>query len=258
MVHIHPGAGELGKVYTPALGIVARPEPFLRALGDRSLRPRSRNWSDDRRAAFLASLDCPPQPGPLDMGRVMAWLRDHLPDDAVLTNGAGNFTVWPNKFFLYGPDARLLAPQSGSMGYGLPAAVAAKVADADRTVVCFAGDGDVQMNLQELGTGMQEESQPIVLVIDNGMYGTIRMHQERHHPGRVVGTDLVNPDFVALAAAYGLHADRVERTDDFPAAFARAMASPTGALLHLVVDPGQLTPTQSIAQARAGAYASPR
>lgn len=258
IVHIHPGAGELGKVYTPALGIVARPEPFLRALGDRSLRPRSRNWSDDRRAAFLASLDCPPQPGPLDMGRVMAWLRDHLPDDAVLTNGAGNFTVWPNKFFLYGPDARLLAPQSGSMGYGLPAAVAAKVADADRTVVCFAGDGDVQMNLQELGTGMQEGAQPIVLVIDNGMYGTIRMHQERHHPGRVVGTDLVNPDFVALAAAYGLHADRVERTDDFPAAFARAMASPTGALLHLVVDPGQLTPTQSIAQARAGAYASPR
>ncbi len=251
MVHIHPSGAELGKVYTPTLGIVARPEPFLRALGDRSLRPRSRSWSDDRRAAFLASLDCPPQPGPLDMGRVMAWLRDHLPDDAVLTNGAGNFTVWPNKYFLYGHEARLLAPQSGSMGYGLPAAVAAKIADPDRTVVCFAGDGDVQMNLQELGTGMQESAQPIVLVIDNGMYGTIRMHQERHHPGRVVGTDLVNPDFVTLAGAYDLHAERVERTDDFPAAFARAMASPTGALLHLVVDPGQLTPTQSIEQARA-------
>lgn len=255
-VHVHPDADQLGKIYTPSLGVMARPGPTLAALLAAEVRERDAGWSAERRAAFLETLDCPVQPGPLDMGAVMVWLRAHLADDAVLTNGAGNFTVWPNKYFLYGPEARLLAPQSGSMGYGLPAAVAAKVADPTRTVVCFAGDGDIQMNLQELGTALQAEAQPIVLVIDNQMYGTIRMHQERHFPGRVVGTDIVNPDFVALARAYGYHAERVERTADFAGAFERAEASPTGALLHLIVDSSQLTPSQSIGQARA--QASPR
>ncbi len=256
IVHVHPDPDQLGKIYATTVGIVARPEPTVTALAAATLRPRDDSWNQARREAFLATLDCPPQPGPLDMGEVMVWLRDHLPADAVLTNGAGNFTIWPNKFFLYGPEARLLAPQSGSMGYGLPAAIAAKVAHPDRTVVCFAGDGDIQMNLPELGAALQADAQPIVLVIDNGMYGTIRMHQERHFPGRVVGTDLVNPDFVMLARSYGFHAERVERTDDFPAAFGRAQASATGGLLHLIVDTSQLTPSQSIEQARA--QASPR
>ncbi|MDW3219916.1 MAG: thiamine pyrophosphate-binding protein [Acidimicrobiales bacterium] len=251
LVHVHPDPGQHGKIHTPTVAIAARPAAMLAALRARTAAPPVHGaWREARRDAYVASLDAPAQPGPLDMGEVMAWLRANLPSDAVLTNGAGNFSVWPNKFFVYGPEARLLAPQAGSMGYGLPAAVAAKVADPARTVVCFAGDGDVQMNIQELGTGLQHDAQPIVLVVDNGMYGTIRMHQERHFPERVVGTDIVNPDFVALGRAYGMHAERVDATADFPAAFGRAQASTTGALLHLRVDPDQLTPTQSIAQAR--------
>ncbi|MDG2026385.1 MAG: thiamine pyrophosphate-binding protein [Acidimicrobiales bacterium] len=251
LVHVHPDPSQLGKIHTPSVGITARSDALLAALRSRApATPGHGEWRAARRDAFVASLSSPAQPGPLDMGEVMAWLCDNLPADAVLTNGAGNFSVWPNKFFVYGPEARLLAPQAGSMGYGLPAAVAAKVADPARTVVCFAGDGDLQMNLPELGTGLQHDAQPIVLVIDNGMYGTIRMHQERHFPERVVGTDIVNPDFIAIARAYDMHAEQVETTADFPAAFARARASTTGALLHLRVDPDQLTPTQSITQAR--------
>jgi acetolactate synthase-1/2/3 large subunit len=181
---------------------------------------------------------------------VTAWLRDRLPDDVVVTNGAGNFSVWPNKFLLYGPGARLLAPQNGTMGYGLPAAVAAKVVDPDRTVVCFAGDGDVQMTFPELGTAVQAGALPVVLVVDNSSWGTIRMHQEFHHPGRVSATDLVNPDFVALANAYGMHAERVDRTDQFAPAFERALASVTGALLHLVTTAEQLTPRLTVQDAR--------
>lgn len=251
LVHVHPDPSQLGKIHTPSVGITARSDALLAALRSRApATPGHGEWRAARRDAFVASLSSPAQPGPLDMGEVMAWLRDNLPADAVLTNGAGNFSVWPNKFFVYGPEARLLAPQAGSMGYGLPAAVAAKVADPARTVVCFAGDGDLQMNLPELGTGLQHDAQPIVLVIDNGMYGTIRMHQERHFPKRVVGTDIVNPNFIAIARAYDMHAEQVETTADFPDAFARAHASTTGALLHLRVDPDQLTPTQSITQAR--------
>ena len=180
-------------------------------------------------------------------------LYDRLPEDVVLTNGAGNFTVWPNKFFRFGPRARLLAPQSGAMGYGLPAAIAAKVADPGRCVVCFAGDGDFQMNCQELATAAQAGAQPIVLVLNNGIYGTIRAHQERHYPGRVSGTDMFNPDFSALARAYGFHGERVETTEDFPAAFARAQASETGAVLELVIAAEAITPRVTLSQMRAAA-----
>ena len=142
------------------------------------------------------------------MARVMARLRARLPRDAILTNGAGNFAIWPNRHFAFGAGHRLLAPQSGAMGYGLPAAIAAKLRHPGRTVVCFAGDGDLQMVLAELGTAMQTGAAPVVLVLDNGAYGTIRMHQERRYPGRVSGTELQNPDFAAIARAYGFHAER--------------------------------------------------
>jgi len=187
---------------------------------------------------------------------VSAWLRETLPADVILTNGAGNFTVWPNKFFKFGPQARLLAPQSGAMGYGLPAAIAAKVAFPQRTVVCFAGDGDFQMNCQEFGTAMQAGAQPIVLILNNGIYGTIRAHQERHYPARVSGTSLENPDFVALAKAYGFHAERVESTGDFAAAFGRALSSTTGAVLDIAISPEALTPRQTLSQMREAALAS--
>jgi acetolactate synthase-1/2/3 large subunit len=185
------------------------------------------------------------------MGAVLAHIREQLPDDAIITNGAGNFAIWPSKFLKYGKKARLLAPQSGAMGYGIPAAVAAKAAAPDRFVLCFAGDGDFQMNGNELGTAMQSGLQPVILVINNGSYGTIRMHQEREYPARVSGTELVNPDFVTLAKAYGFYGERVENTADFAGAFARARESKTGALLELVLATEAITPRQTIDDLRA-------
>jgi len=184
---------------------------------------------------------------------VMAHLAEVLPEDVILTNGAGNFAVWPNKFFRFGPKARLLAPQSGAMGYGFPAAIAARVAHPERRVVCFAGDGDFQMTLQELATAKQAGAQPIVLVLNNGIYGTIRAHQERHYPARVSGTSMESPDFSVLAQAYGFYGERVEDTSDFPVAFARALASDTGAVLDLVISDEALTPRQTLSQMRAAA-----
>lgn len=251
LIHVHGSDREIGKIYVPEIGIHAGPNAFAAAL--QPVAGRWREWRENAHAAYEASFEAPVQPGPVDMVAVMAFLRDRLPDDVVLTNGAGNFTVWPNKFFRYGPCARLLAPQSGAMGYGLPAAIAAKIAHPERTVVCFAGDGDFQMNGQELGTAMQAGARPIVLVLNNGIYGTIRAHQERHYPERVSGTTLENPDFAALARAYGFHAERVEATADFAAAFERALASPTGALLDLAISPDAITPRQTLAQMRAAA-----
>ncbi len=240
LIHVHGSDCEIGKIYQPALGIDAGPNAFAAAL-----RPVSGAWDAWRtqaRPEWEAGFDLPPQPSPVDMGVVTAHLRDILPEDAILTNGAGNFAVWPNKFFKFGPKARLLAPQSGAIGYGLPAAVAAKVAHPDRTIVCFADDGDFQMTCQELGIAMQAWAQLIVLILDNGIYGTIRAHQERHNPARISGTTLENPDFVMLAKSYGYHAERVKRTEDFPAAFARALTSRTGAVLDLVISPEALPP----------------
>ena len=254
LIHVHGSDREIGKIYQPTLGIQSGPNAFAAAL-----RPVSGGWAAWRqraRADWEAGFDLPPQPSPVDMGVVTAHLRQTLPDDVILTNGAGNFTVWPNKFFRYGPRTRLLAPQSGAMGYGLPAAVAAKLAYPDRTVVCFAGDGDFQMNCQELGTAMQAGAQPIVLILNNGTYGTIRAHQERNYPARVSGTTLVNPDFVMLARSYGFHAERVEQTEDFPAAFARALASRSGAVLDLNISAEALTPRQTLSQMRAAAFAA--
>ena len=253
IIHVHASAAEIGKIYIPALGIIAGPNAFARAL-----TPVKGGWAEWRaraRADYEATFALPAQPSPVDMGVVMAHLREVLPEDAILTNGAGNFTAWPNKYFKFGPKARLLGPQSGAMGYGLPAAVAAKVADPARTVVCFAGDGDFQMNCQELATALQHGAQPIILILNNGIYGTIRAHQEREFPARVSATTMVNPDFVALARAYGFHAERVGRTEDFPAAFGRAMASGTGAVLDLDISPEALTPRQTLSQIRATALA---
>jgi len=255
IIHCHPSAAELGKIYQARLPIHTSSRHMIEALAARSLTPSTARASilSKARAAFLDTLTTRPQPGDLDMGEVMEWLRSNLPDDAIVTNGAGNFAIWPNKKMLYGRDQRLLAPQSGAMGYGFPAAIAAKIAHPERMVVCFAGDGDFQMNCQELGSSAQAGAQPIVLVIDNGMYGTIRMHQERRFPGRVSGTEIANPDFVALAKAYGYAAEKITSTADFADAFQRATKSATGALLHLVVGSEMLTPNQSVAEARSAA-----
>lgn len=252
LVHVHPDPEELARVYQPELAINAGPAEFAAAL--RGVPPLDgsawRNATALARAEYLENLRHTPQPGDLDMGEVMAHLRERLPADAILTNGAGNFSVWAHRFYEFHTYRSQLAPTSGSMGYGVPAAVAAKLVEPARVVVAFAGDGDFLMTGQELATAVQHAAAIIVLVVDNGMHGTIRMHQERRYPGRVSGTDLVNPDFAALAQAYGAFGERVERTADFPAALERAFAAGGPALLHLVVDPEALTPRQTLTEVR--------
>jgi acetolactate synthase-1/2/3 large subunit len=180
-------------------------------------------------------------PGNLDLGEVMACLRKLLPPDSIVTNGAGNYTGWVQRFYQYTGFRTQLAPTNGAMGYGVPAAIAAKIVHPNRTVVGFAGDGCFLMNGQELATAMQYGAAVIFIVVNNGMYGTIRMHQEREYPSRVYATALNNPDFVGLAKAYGLHAEAVETTVDFAPAFARAMAAGRAALLELRIDPDAIT-----------------
>jgi acetolactate synthase-1/2/3 large subunit len=252
LIHVHSSDLELGKIYQPDLPIHAHPETFLVAVkGEVMAKSAARaERTQAARQAYEHSFTLPEQPGEVDMSIVMAHLRDVLPEDAILTNGAGNFTIWPTKLFKYGPGQRLLAPQSGAMGAGLPAAIAAKAEHPDRTVVCFAGDGDFQMNGFELGAARQAGCQPIVLLLNNGMYGTIRMHQEREFPDRVSATDIVNPNFVQLAQSFDYHAERVEKAADFPAAFARAVASDTGAVLELMIDPEAITPGSKLSELR--------
>jgi acetolactate synthase-1/2/3 large subunit len=190
------------------------------------------------------------------MGEVMAWLQEALPPDAILTNGAGNYSAWPNLYYTYRRYGTQLGPTSGSMGYGLPAAVAAKAVHPERQVVCFAGDGCFLMTGQELATAVQYDLPIVIIVINNGMLGTIRMHQERHYPERVVATELRNPDFAAYARAFGAHGEVVERTEDFAPAFERALASGKPALLDLHVDPEALTPRSSLSAIRKAGLAS--
>ncbi len=257
LVHVHPGAEELGLVYTPDLAICADMRAFAAAA--RALEPVDTSaWREQTRVAheqFLATQTPRPTPGELQLGEVLVWLREHLPADAIVTNGAGNYCIWVNGYYQYRGYRTQLGPTSGSMGYGTPAAIAAKLVHPDRTVVAFAGDGCFLMTGQELATAAQYDLRVIWCVVNNGMYGTIRMHQERDYPGRTVGTELRNPDFAALARAYGGHGEVVLRTEDFAAAFRRAEAAQSFALLDLRVDPEALTPRFSLSQIRAGAMA---
>ncbi|MEM1298284.1 MAG: thiamine pyrophosphate-binding protein [Pseudomonadota bacterium] len=252
IIHVHVSDREIGKVYQPVLPIHAHPESFLDAISMTFL-PASdarAEWTAKGRAGYLSFLQVPEQPGTVDMGAVVRHLQEVLPEDAILTNGAGNFAIWPSKMFQYGPNQRLLGPQSGAMGAGVPAAVAAKAEHRDRTVVCFAGDGDFQMTGMELGAALQSGCQPIVLILNNGMYGTIRMHQEREYPHRTAGTSITNPDFVMLGKSFGYHSERIEKTEEFGPAFQRAMDSATGAVLELMIDPEAITPKRTMSQIR--------
>jgi len=250
LLHSHASDLELGKIYQADVPIHAGPNALASVLAQLNLRGAWQDWAAEQRAAYEASMALPRRENSVDMGAVVTHLQQVLPEDAILTNGAGNFAIWHNKFFEYGSEARLLAPQSGAMGYGLPAAIAAKAEHPERLVVCVAGDGDFQMNLQELGTAMQEGAQPVVIVVNNGTYGTIKMHQERDYPNRTSFTDIENPDFVALAKAYGFHAEKVTETADFAAAFTRAAQSTSGGLLELIVDPENITPKATLSQIR--------
>jgi len=257
MIHIHPDAEELGRIYQPAIAIHATPRAFAKALAalPQIETPRWKSWTEASRAEFEAWQVPLRSPGKIQMAEIVRWLDQHMPPETAYTNGAGNFATWLHRFHRYRGFGTQLAPTSGSMGYGFPAALGAKVTDPARPVVCFAGDGDFQMTGQELATAVQYKLDVIVLVINNNMLGTIRMHQERHYPERIIGTDLVNPDFAALARAYGAYGETVERTEDFPAAFERARASGGPAILDLKLDPEALTPRQSLSEIRSEALA---
>jgi acetolactate synthase-1/2/3 large subunit len=254
LIHVHGAVAEVGKIYQAEVGLVAGPNAFCAAL--RPVQGAWADWAAQARADFDRSFDLPDQPPPVDMRAVMGQLQDGLAEDAILTNGAGNFAIWPNKVFKFGARQRLLAPQSGSMGYGLPAAIAAGVAFPGRQVICFAGDGDFQMTSQELATAVQAGVKPVVLILNNGIYGTIRAHQERRYPERVSGTTMVSPDFAALARSYGLHGERVATTADFAPAFARALAAPLGAVLDIALSPEALSPRVTLSAMRAQGLAA--
>lgn len=252
LIHVHPDPAELGRVYQPTLAIHAGLSAFGLALGKLPAPANVawKDWTKQAREDYLAFSQPPKLSADyegVDLAVAIKHVSDTLPRDAIIGNGAGNYTVWVHRFYSYRAPRTELAPTNGAMGYGFPAAVAAKLHAPERDVVCFAGDGCFMMYPQELATAMQYGAPLIVIVVNNGMLATIRMHQEREYPGRVSGTALANPDFVALAHAFGAHAERVERTEDFPAAFARARASGVAALIELRTDPRQLTPAARMA-----------
>ncbi|HLX28867.1 MAG TPA: thiamine pyrophosphate-binding protein [Casimicrobiaceae bacterium] len=253
LVHVHPDDGELGRVYQPALAIAATPGSFLAQFNERvaPVGERHATHAHDEYEAWRAPRDVP---GDVDLWRIVGWLDQRLPRDAIVTNGAGNYTTWMHRIFRYGGGRLQLAPYSGSMGYGVPSAIAAKLVHPGRVVVSWNGDGCFLMNGQELATAMQYGLAVVFVVVDNGMYGTIRMHQERKHPARVLGTDLVNPDFARLAQAYGAHAETVATTDDFAPAFERALATSRPALLHVKLERQALTMNASLDALRAQGF----
>ena len=253
LVHVHPGAEELGRVYHAHLAINAAPTAFCATL--ENMQPRKeiawRGESDTAHADYLAwGEKATPVPGAVNLGEIMVWLRENLPADAIVTQGAGNFSGWVHRFYRVRKFGGLVGATSGSMGYGLPAALAMQTLYRDRTVVCVAGDGDFLMTGQDFATAVQYELPVIVLVADNGIYGTIRMHQEREYPGRVIATNLRNPDFAAYALAFGGYGALVEKSADFPAAFAAARASGKPSILHLKIDPEAITPTATLTDIR--------
>ena len=258
MVHIHADANELGRIYHAAQSINATPQAMTAALaqlGKPTAQPKWAQHTADAHAEYLAWSD-PSQiqiPGNLQMGEIMGHLREVLQADTIFCNGAGNFATWVHRFWPFTTFASQLAPTSGSMGYGPPAGVGAKRLWPQREVVIFAGDGDFLMHGQEFATAIQYQLPVIVVILDNAMYGTIRMHQEREYPGRVSGTELKNPDFSAYAKAFGGHGERVERTEEFAPALARARASGLPSILHCFIDPEAITPTGTLSGMRKAA-----
>jgi acetolactate synthase I/II/III large subunit len=253
LLHIHPDADELGRVYQPALALALRSDDAMQALLGLPppAMPAWADWAARARAAHLAfSRPLPPAPElqGVDLTAVMQHLSEALPDDAIVSNGAGNYAVWLHRFFAYKRPRTQLATTCGTMGYGLPAAIAASLRHPERDCVCVAGDGCFLMYPQELATAIEYGARPLVLVANNSQYGTIRMHQANHYPGRISGTRLHGPDYVALAQSFGAHAERVTRSEDFPAALQRARSSGRAALIELVTDPLQITPTRRLQQ----------
>lgn len=262
LVHVYPDPDELGRVYQPDVAINTTIPEFAKALAD--FRPSGEvpwsAWSaalrDECEASqSMTAREAVAREGFVDLADVVAYLNSTLPDDAVVTTGAGNFAGWVHRYYRYRGYPTALGAVNGSMGYGLPAAIASKLVHPQRTAVAFCGDGDFLMTGQELATAVQYGADVIIVVANNGMYGTIRMHQEREHPERVIGTDLRNPDFTKLAEAFGAYGERVTAGSDFPRAFERARASGRPALLEVMVDPELLSTRATVQSLRERAMA---
>ena len=252
LVHVHAGAEEIGRVYQPELGIVSGPAPFARAAA--ALTPvEDPPWKAsvaEARADYLAWSARREIPGRVQMWDIVDYLNRKAPE-AIYCNGAGNFATWLHRFHPYSGWRSQLAPTSGAMGYGVPAAIAAKLVHPERTVICFAGDGDFLMTGQELATAVQYDAPVIIVIVNNGMYGTIRMHQEKHYPGRVVGTELGNPHFAAFARSFGAMGEIVEETAAFAPAFERCLAAGKPAVIDVRIDPQAISPNTTLDRIRA-------
>ena len=244
LIHVYPDATELGRIYHADQSVACSPVDMARALAE--LEPdddplRDSTWRQGLHQAYCAWGAPQHSVGDVKMEQIIGHVNQVLPETAIVTNGAGNYAAWLHRYFDYKTYGSQLAPTSGSMGYGLPAAVAAKLAHRNRDVICFAGDGCFQMTMQEFGTAAQYGANIVVIISNNGIYGTIRMHQEQHYPGRVSGTVMHNPKFAALAQSYGGHGEVVRKTDEFPAAFERARTSNLPAIIELITDPRALS-----------------
>jgi acetolactate synthase I/II/III large subunit len=249
LVHIHPGAEEIGRVYRPHLAIHASPNRFVAALKRLAITPNPawRESANTAHADFVAWTEtATPQPGDVNLGEIMIWLRDHVPADTILCNGAGNYASWIHRFYRFRGFMTHIAPTSASMGYGMPAAIAMQRLHPKRLVLSINGDGDFLMSGQEFAIAVQYRLPIIVVVCDNGMYGTIRMHQEREFPGRVSATELHNPDFDAYAGAFGGFGAVVGKTSDFPAAFEAARASGLASIIHVKIDREAILPATTL------------
>jgi acetolactate synthase I/II/III large subunit len=253
LVHIHPGAEEIGRVYRPHLAIHASPNRFVAALRRLALTPNPvwRESADIAHADYRAwTGTATPQPGDVNLGEIMIWLRNHAPTDTILCNGAGNYASWIHRFYRFREFMTHVAPTSASMGYGMPAAIAMQRLHPDRLVLSVNGDGDFLMSGQEFAIAVQYRLPIIVIICDNGMYGTIRMHQEREFPGRISATELHNPDFDAYARAFGGFGAVVNKTADFPHAFQTARESGLPAIIHLKIDSDAILPATTLSGIR--------
>ncbi len=258
IVQVHPDASEIGRVFRPALGIVSDLNAFAHAVA--ALEPVRSNWvrwTADLRSLREAQRAVPNYEGTLNLGTAMRELESLLDRDAVVTTDAGNFAGWATRFINFRDGQRYIGPTNGAMGYSVPAAIGAKIAYPDRMVVSMVGDGGFLMTGQELATAFHHGVAPIVLVFNNQMYGTIRMHQERAYPGRVSGTGLTNPDFAKFIEAFGGHGEVVSDTAEFAPAFRRAVDSGRPAVIELRMNPEQITTRATIADLRAGRVAKP-
>ena len=246
VIQSHASLLEIGKVYQVDLAINSGPNYLASKLNNLG---KIGDWSSHTsllRSDYIKGLEIKEQPGQVDMGKIIYYLQDKLPEDAILTNGAGNFSTWSNLLFKFGKKARLLAPTSGAMGFGLPAAIAAKITNPNRTVICFAGDGDFQMNMAELGTALHYKAFPVILLLNNSSYGTIRMHQEKSYPDRVYGTDIENPDYSMIAKAYGIPSYQVNKTEEFQQFFDKVIKSEKGALIEIILDIQSISPHKTL------------